>query len=176
MAMLLRRGFWTFILEPMVRWLPKSFSPIRVLALRAMGAKVASSCVILPGVKVLMPWNLVLEDHVAIGRGVDLYNFATIHIQRMSVVSQGSYLCTGSHDFTHPHMPLTYAPIHIGAECWLAAEVFVCPGVSIPDGVVLGARSLVPKSLPKAWTIYGGNPCRPLGPRVMQSLPKNHKN
>lgn len=166
---LVRRVLWTYLLEPMVRWWPKSFSPLRVAALRLMGAKVASTCTILPGVKVLMPWNLVLEDHVAIGRGVDLYNFALIHVKQSSVISQGSYLCTGSHDFEHPHMPLTYQPIVVGSECWLAADVFVCPGVTIADGSVVGARSVVSKSLKEGWTVYAGQPCRSVRPRKMKA-------
>jgi putative colanic acid biosynthesis acetyltransferase WcaF len=159
LSILIRRGLWTFLLEPMVRWWPKSFSPIRVGALRLMGAQIGARCLILPGVKVLMPWNLVLEDHVAIGRGVDFYNFSTITVRRQTVISQGVYLCTGSHDFTLPDMPLIHAPIQIGSECWLAAEVFVCPGVEIPDGCVIGARSVVTKKLSAPWSVYAGNPC-----------------
>lgn len=157
-ATLVRRGLWTYLLEPLVRWWPKSFSFLRVGALRLMGAQIGPRCLILPGVKVLMPWNLILEDHVAVGRGVDFYNFAPITIKRQTVVSQGVYLCTGSHDFRQSHMPLTHAPITIGSQCWVAAEAFVCPGVEIADGVVVGARSVVTKSITEAWTVHGGNP------------------
>jgi putative colanic acid biosynthesis acetyltransferase WcaF len=155
---LVKRGLWTFFLEPAVRWWPKSFSPLRVAALRLMGAKIAPRCLILPGVKVLMPWNLVMQDHVAIGRHVDVYNFAPVTIKRQTVISQDVYLCTGSHDFRASSMPLTYRPITIGSECWLAAGVFVCPGVDIADGVVVGARSVVTKSIQEPWSVHGGNP------------------
>jgi putative colanic acid biosynthesis acetyltransferase WcaF len=121
----------------------------------------------MPGVKVLMPWHLTLEDHVAIGRNVDLYNFSPITVRRMSVVSQDTTLCTGSHDFRQPDMPLTHAPIVIGRECWVAAQTFVCPGVEIADGVVVGARSLVTRSLTEPWSVYAGHPARRVGPRVM---------
>jgi len=157
-AVLIRRGLWTYLLEPAVRWWPKAFSPLRVAALRMMGAQIGPRCLILPGVKVLMPWNLIMEDHVAIGRYVDVYNFAPVTIRRQTVVSQGVYLCTGSHDYRQPDMPLTYLPITIGSECWLAAGAFVCPGVSIADGVVIGARSVVTKSVTEAWSVHGGNP------------------
>lgn len=167
--MKLRRAAWTYGLEPLVRWLPKWCSPVRVMALRAMGAQIGPKCLILPGVKVLMPWNLHMQDHVALGRGVDVYNFAKVRIARQSVVSQGVYLCTGSHDFRLPDMPLTQKPIDIGAGCWLAAQVFVCPGVSIPDGVVVGARSVVTRSLPTPWAVYAGNPCVQVGTREMRS-------
>lgn len=170
-GLLLRRGFWTFVLQPLVRWLPKSFSPLRIWALRAMGAQIGPHCLVLPGVSVLMPWNLVLDDHVAVGRGVNFYNFAPVRVRRMTVVSQDTYLCTGSHDFNDPHMPLTYQPIDIGSECWVAAGVFVGPGVTVPDGVVIGARAVVPKSLSTPWAIYAGNPCRQVGRRQLRGRP-----
>lgn len=166
-VILFKRGLWTFLIEPLVRWLPKFCSPIRIQALRWMGASIGPHCMISRGVKVLMPWNLIFEDYVAIGRDVDLYNFAPITVRRMTVISQNCYLCTGSHDFRQAHMPLVYHPITIGSECWLAADVFVCPGVSVADGVVVGARSLVTKDLPETWSVYGGHPATRLVERKM---------
>jgi putative colanic acid biosynthesis acetyltransferase WcaF len=67
----LRRHAWTYLLEPLVRC-----SPLRIAALRLMGAQIGPDCLILPGVRVLMPWNLILGDHIAIGENVNIYNFA----------------------------------------------------------------------------------------------------
>jgi putative colanic acid biosynthesis acetyltransferase WcaF len=166
LSMLARRALWQYGLQPLVRWLPKSLSPLRVVALRIMGARIGPACLILPGVRVLMPWNLELADHVAIGEGVNIYNFAKITIGRMTVVSQFTYLCTGSHDHERIDMPLTFAPISIGEQSWLAADVFVAPGVTIADGAVVGARSVVTRSLPDSWTVYAGHPCRRIKARA----------
>ncbi|MGI6265342.1 MAG: sugar O-acetyltransferase [Acutalibacteraceae bacterium] len=55
---------------------------------------------------------------------------------------------------------LCYAkPVRIGSDCWLGANVVVCPGVTIGDGCVIGAGSVVVKSIP-AGTFAAGNPCR----------------
>ena len=170
LRMKLRRGVWTFLLEPLVRWLPKRGSPLRIAALRLMGAQIGPRCLVLPGVRVLMPWNLILRDHIAIGENVNIYNFARIEIGRMTVVSQFCYLCTGSHDYRKHDMPLVYAPITIGEEVWVAAGVFVAPGVSIADGVVVGAMSVVTKSLSEPWSVYGGNPCRRIKTRVLEAI------
>jgi putative colanic acid biosynthesis acetyltransferase WcaF len=167
LRMRLRRGAWTYLVEPLVRWLPKSCSPLRIAALRAMGARIGPDCLILPGVSVLMPWNLHLHDHVAIGERANIYNFATVEIGRMTVVSQFTHLCTGSHDYRKNDMPLIFSPIAIGAEVWVAAGVFVAPGVQIADGAVVGAMSVVTKSLLEPWTVYGGNPCRRIKARRM---------
>ena len=168
MSLKLKRGVWTYILEPLVRWLPKFASPLRVSLLRLMGASIGKRCLIMPGVKVLMPWNLMISDYVVLGEMVNVYNFAPVKIETMTVVSQNCFLCTGSHNYRLPEMPLTYFPITIGSECWIAAGVFIAPGVSIADGVVVGAMSVVPKSITEPWSIHAGNPCLYRGKRTMQ--------
>ena len=50
-------------------------------------------------------------------------------------------------------------PVHIGNNCWLGANVVVCPGVTIGDNCVIGAGSVVTRSIP-ADTFAAGNPCR----------------
>ena len=169
----LARGLWTYIAEPLVRWLPKSFSPVRVFALRMFGAHIGQRCLVMPGVKVLMPWNLQLDEFVAIGHSVDIYNFAPIRVRRMSVVSQRSFLCTGSHDHADPTMPLTWQPIDIGSECWVAAEAFIAPGVTLANGVVVGARSVVARSIETPWTVWAGNPARLVKARHMKGCHEN---
>ncbi|WP_206171660.1 hypothetical protein [Thiorhodococcus mannitoliphagus] len=80
-----------------------------------------------------------------------------ISLGRNSTVSQYSFLCTASHDYTKETMPLMTAPITVGADAWITADVFVGPGVTIGDGVVVTARSSVFDDLP-SWTVVRGNP------------------
>ena len=57
---------------------------------------------------------------------------------------------------------LCYAkPVRIGNDCWLGANVVVCPGVTIGDNCVIGAGSVVTKDIPDN-SIAVGNPCRVL--------------
>lgn len=55
------------------------------------------------------------------------------------------------------------APIRIGKCCWLGAGVLVMPGISIGDGAVIGAGSVVTRDIP-ANCLAVGNPCRVLRP------------
>lgn len=52
-------------------------------------------------------------------------------------------------------------PIRIGSNCWLASNVVVIGGVTIGDGCVIGAGSVVTRDIP-ANSLAVGNPCRVL--------------
>ncbi len=145
---------------------PKSFSPLRVVVARLFGAEIGKRCLICPGVKIWMPWNLELGEYVSIGPGVEIYNFAKVEIGSHTSVSQDVFLCSASHDYTKTTHPLIYKSISVGGQCWLAAGVFVGPGIEIAEGVVVGAMSVVTKDL-KSWSVYAGNPVKYLKERVL---------
>lgn len=50
-------------------------------------------------------------------------------------------------------------PVSIGNDCWFGANVVVCPGVTIGDGCVIGAGSVVTRDVP-ANCFAAGNPAR----------------
>ncbi len=49
-------------------------------------------------------------------------------------------------------------PVRIGSNCWFGANVVVCPGVTIGDGCVIGAGSVVTRDVPPH-TFAAGNSC-----------------
>ncbi len=49
--------------------------------------------------------------------------------------------------------------VKIGAACWIGDNVTILPGVEIGDGAIVGAGSVVTKSVP-AYAIVVGNPAR----------------
>lgn len=153
--------FWSI-----ARLLPRQASSLRIFLLRLFGAKIGVNCLIEKGVKIWIPWNLILHDFVAIGRDVEIYNYGIVEIKSMTVISQYCYLCTGSHDYTHPFMPLIWKDIKIGSECWIAASTFIHPGVCIGNGTVIGSCSVVTKDAPE-WTVCAGHPCKPIKSRVI---------
>ena len=168
-AVLIKRVLWWFFGFLFLSIWGRRLSWARVAALRLFGARITGRVLICGGTKVWMPWNLVMEEFSAVGLGVEIYNFAEVRIGKHATVSQGSYLCTGSHDYTHPHMPLVMRPIVIGDGAWICARVSVGPGVTIGDGAVAGLGSVVVRNLPP-WMICAGNPCVPLKPRVIKPL------
>lgn len=51
------------------------------------------------------------------------------------------------------------AAVTIENNCWIGANVTICPGVTIGENTVIGAGSVVTKDIP-ANVIAAGNPCR----------------
>lgn len=109
--------------------------------------------------RVWLPSNLTMADHALIGPKVNCYNQAMIKLGEHALVSQGTYLCAGTHDVDDPQFTLVAKPISIGDFAWLAADAFVGPGCTIGEGAVLGARAVAFGRL-DAWTIYIGNPAK----------------
>ena len=132
--------------------------------LRLFGARVGKHVLVRPTAWITYPWKVSLGDYAWIGDEVVLYSLGKIEIGAHTVISQRSYLCAGTHDYTRPSFDISAPPIHIGEQVWLAADVFVGPGVSIGDGAVVGARSSVFHDLP-AGMVCLGSPAQPVRPR-----------
>jgi len=129
------------------------------------GAKIGQRVLIRPGVRVTYPWNLTIGDYVWIGDKATIYSVAEISIGSHSVISQEAYLCAGSHDYEDVTFRFVSAPIRIGGECWIAARAYIGPGVEIGHAAVIGAGSIVMKSV-DAETIVVGNPAKFVGRRT----------
>lgn len=132
--------------------------------LRVFGAKIGTGSRIAPSCFVWAPWNLEMGDFSVLSDQVDCYTMNKIRIGSKVAVSQRSFLCTGTHDTTSLLRPLVTRPIDIGDHAWIAAEAMICPGVTIGEGAVIGARSFVNRDMP-AWTICLGMPCGPVRSR-----------
>ena len=158
------RVVWGFVNVLFFKYSPKPFFAWRSFLLRMFGARVGKGVHVYPGVKIWAPWNLELGDECGIANGVNLYSQGKISISRRAVVSQGSHLVAGTHDYTKPGYPLLTFPIHIGEYVWIAADTFIHPGVTIGEGCVIGARAVVTKDMPE-WTVCAGHPCKPIKTR-----------
>lgn len=162
------RFFWGLVWGIFARPLPKSVgSGWKRFLLRLFGAKVAKTAVVYSSAKVYYPANLVMKDYSCLAPKVDCYNVAPVVIGANATVSQGTSLCTASHDITNPHLPLITAPITIGDQAWVAAEAFVGMGITVGEGAVVGARAVVVKDV-EPWTVVGGNPAKFIKQRVIE--------
>ena len=139
---------WWLVQSILFRTSPQFLYGWRNFLLRLFGAKIGKKVIIRPSVKITYPWKLTIGDYSWIGDDVDLYTLGYIEIGNNVVISQRSYLCTGSHDYSKYDFPIYAKKINIKDECWIATDVFIAPGVTIESGSVVGARSSVYKNLP----------------------------
>ena len=137
----------------------------RRFLLRLFGAKIGKKVIIRPSATITYPWKVTIGDYSWIGDNAELYSLGEIEIGNNVVISQKSYLCAASHDYTKEDFPIWAKKITIEDECWLATDVYVAPGITIGKGTVVGARSSVFKNLPPG-KVCVGSPAKPIKDRI----------
>lgn len=156
---------WWFVQGTFFSMSPQFMYGYRRSILRLFGAKIGKKVIIRPTVKIVYPWKVSIGDFSWIGDDVTLYSLGEIEIGVNVVISQKSYLCTGSHDYLKSDFPIYAKKITIKDEVWLATDVFVAPGITIEKKTVVGSRSSVYKNLPSN-KICIGNPAKIIRERV----------
>lgn len=161
------RVAWGFVQGSLFRRSPRIAHRWRNLLLRAFGADIHPTARVYPRARIWGPWNLSMGPYATIADDVDCYCVARITLGERAIVSQYSYLCGATHDFERRSRPLTPKPITIGAGAWVAADVFVAPGVTIGQDTVVGARSSVFSDLPPRSVCFG-TPAKAVRERVIR--------
>jgi len=128
-------------------------SLLRVLILRAFGARIAPGVIIKPHVRIKFPWRLSIGAHSWIGEDVWIDNLAHVSIGAQCCISQAAYLCTGSHDWSKKTFDLVTKPIVIEDGSWICAKTMIGPGVRVREGAVLALGSVATHDL-DPWTCH----------------------
>ena len=157
----LRLLVWEYTWPLLCFWTPKPWNPWRLFILRCFGAVIHGKPFVHQRARIEHPWNLTLHHKACLGDRAHAYCLGPVVIHAHACVAQEAYLCTGSHDFRNPHRPLQTGPIHIGADAFIGARAFLLPGVNVGEGALVGACSVVCRSVQPATTV-AGNPARPL--------------
>lgn len=119
------------------------------------------------GFRVSQPQNITIGDYASIGPDVIFQAHAPITIGDYTLIAAGVLIVTANHHLDKRELDMRHgvqSPVHIGKNCWLGAGVIVLPGVTIGDGTVVGAGSVVSKDLPPDM-ICVGVPAKPIKPR-----------
>ena len=146
---------WWMVYAVLFKPSPQFLYGWRRFLLRSFGAKVGKEVILRPSCQITYPWKLTLGDYCWIGDEVVLYTLGEIEVGAHAVISQRSYICTGTHDYSSTDFAISAHKIHIGEKCWLATDVYVAPGITIGAGAVIGARSSVFKNIPEGKVALG---------------------
>lgn len=167
LASKIKRVLWSFVYAILFRPMPRSCAMgWKRLILRAFGAKIGKGVRIESSAQVWAPWNLTVGEDSWIGGGARIYSVDKLVIGSNSVVSQDAFVCTASHDIASRLFELKTRPVIIGDNSWVADSAIVLPGVTIGDGSVVAAGSVVVGDV-ESWTVVGGNPAVRIKDRVL---------
>lgn len=150
-----------FLLKYMMNsWLlsPISSRKLRPWVLRKIGCKVGR--------------DVFIGDSVKVDSGhADL-----IYIGDHAHITGGCRLLCHQRDLSNYYvgddaakLPYRLGEIHIGKGCMIGMESMIMPGVTIGEGAIVGAFSLVTKDIP-AWTIATGRPAK-----VVKQIPQRDR-
>lgn len=97
---------------------------------------------------------------------IDFGNTELIHIEDNVIITNCCILLCHRRDMTGYRindkaweLPYIYRPIFLKKGCQIGMGAIIMPGVTVGEGAIIGARSVVTKDIP-AWTIAAGSPCK----------------
>jgi len=142
-------------------------SGLRVRILRAFGAEIGAGVVFRPRTRVKFPWKLSIGDRSWIGEGVWFHNQDRITIGCDVVVSQETFVTTGSHAH-RSDMKLITRPVQIESGSWVTSRCVILGGTTIGKSALITPLSVVNQDVPSN-TIFGGNPAMTRGFRFEEA-------
>lgn len=131
-------------------------SRLRRRMLILFGARVGEQVVLRPRLRVKFPWNLEIGDRSWIGEDVWIHNQDRVTIGADAVISQGSFVTTGSHRYS-TDMSLVTQPVTLADGVWVTARCVVLAGSQVRRSALVLPGTVVRGEVP-AGVIYGGHP------------------
>ncbi|WP_112198488.1 maltose acetyltransferase domain-containing protein [Rahnella sp. NRRL B-41462] len=138
----------------------------RLQLLRSIMGSLGESCWIEPPLRVAYGTHIHIGNHFYANFNLTVVDDATVTIGNNVMIAPNVTLATAGHPID-PDIRITgqqfSLPIVIEDNVWLGTGVIVNPGVTIGRNSVIGAGSVVTKSIPPD-VVAAGVPCRVLRP------------
>ena len=132
----------------------------KIVHFRLLGITIGKNCRIYSGVRISGNVSIGEDGQITIGNDVLIGSLshiisghASVEIADHCIFAPSDYISDGTHDIQAPnaltkHTAVLSERVMIGKNVWLGVEVSVLKGVTIGEGAVVGAKSLVNKSIP----------------------------
>lgn len=112
------------------------------------------------------PQNIEIGDYVSIRSDVQLYGLGGIKIGKGSILAHGVEILSANHNYNSKDLKsLPFderwdkRQVVVGKYVWIGANVMILPGVTIGEGAVIAAGSVVVKDV-EDMAVVGGNPAK----------------
>lgn len=142
-------------------------SGLRVRVLRLFGATIGEHVIFRPRTRVKFPWKLRVGSHAWIGEGVWIHNQDSVSIGNDCVISQETFITTGSHAHRRD-MALITKPITIDAGVWVTSRCIVLGGAHLGTSSLITPGTVVSGHVPEN-KIFGQRQGETLGDRFQRS-------
>lgn len=109
--------------------------------------------------------HMVTGDEVSFGPGCHIYEpRAGLEIGNHCMIGGGTLISGVEHGYARRDIPMRHQtpenkPVRIEDDVWIGMGVKLLPGITIGKGTIIGAGSVVTRSIP-AYSIALGAPCR----------------
>jgi acetyltransferase-like isoleucine patch superfamily enzyme len=137
---------------------------LRVFILRLMGSKIAKGVSIYRNGHIWEGSNMEIGGGSTIGYKVHLDDRRGIIIGQNVTIASEVMIWTLHHDYNDIQFKAIGGPVAIGDYVWICSRAIILPGVTIGQGAVIAAGSVVTKDVP-AWTVVGGVPAKKIAER-----------
>lgn len=137
---------------------------VRIACLRLLGARIGKGVAINHGLQVRVSRRIRVDEDVFIAEDVILDGRGGLAIGAHTSINSRAQIWTAQHDWQAPDFAYVQAATSIGAWCWISANVVVLPGVTIGEGTIVAAGSVVTKDL-EPWILAAGVPARKIRDR-----------
>lgn len=141
-------------------------SSLRVRMLRLFGAEIGRGVVFRPRTRVKFPWKLHIGANSWIGEGVWFHNQDHVFIGHDVVISQETFLTTGSHAHRRD-MALITRPIRVDDGAWVTSRCTLLGGAHVGRSALLTPGTVVGGEVPPN-RIWGPAQAHDLGPRFAE--------
>ena len=164
----IKSRLWGLVNITLFRWTPFFMRKYRVALTRMFGADIDWSCSLDSTATIIDPWNLKMGRLSSLGEYCCIRCRAKVTIGEQCCIGRDVYILTASHNINSPYFEMITAPITIGNNVWVATRSTISKGITIGNGAVIGAESLVTHDV-APWTVVGGNPAKFLKNRVIKN-------
>lgn len=134
----------------------------RECILREVFAETGENCYVEPPFRANWGCNMHVGKNFYANFNLTVVDDADIYIGDYVMIAPNVTIATGTHPICPQLRERGYQynlPVHIGDRVWIGAGAIILPGVTIGDGSVIGAGSVVTKDIPP-YVVAVGDPCR----------------
>jgi maltose O-acetyltransferase len=142
----------------------------RVIPFRPHDAKrIGDGCFYIDQIVWLNGDRIEMGEKVGFNFGCYVNGFGGLTIGDRTIIGPYTMIHTANHEMDTgrpiPEQGWNLGPVDIGPDCWIGMGVCILPGVTIAEGCVVGAGSVVTRDL-EPYSVAVGNPAKPIKSRV----------